>query len=1011
MQTEKRDGLITMGLRGKIIFGFCGLILASLLAACGFIYWQNMQLTRQHNLDLAQGELEKTADRMLSRLHVARGSLLTLRGVPPVEAIMRARAAGGIDPLSGDDLNVWKRRLQKIFVAFLSHGSTFEKLRYFNERGQEMVRVGVIRGEVHITPESALQNKFNRQYFQQAVNLKEGKIYVGNMMLSREHGRVSEPNVAVMHLAVPVLNAAHGMAGMLVANLLGEHLMGVIPTDKHGIRNYLFDERGRFLKHPLQSKRFADELERDYTAADAFPNLFAALQTEQRHIDFYQQQDSSSQARLFEKIYFDPADHHRYWVLLRSMPASLLTSQLDGTGNTLLWLGFMITALTLILVSWMATQKIMFPIRQLVAAAEGLKQGDLSIRLPVEQVNDEFRTLYRMVNAFVEKQKYAHEELQHEVDDRTAKLAAKSRELEIRSSYDKSYAEGMAVISATYERGKALADILSILARNHAFPVSALFLLDIQHESMVCVATHGACSSLKQQVHIDEGLMGQATKTREMLIVDNLDQENGLRIDAGLLSFTPVALVLSPILYQGKVLGMLELLTSKPMLDLDRYFIERLSIQLGVAFNNFGQYLHLQEITEQLQQQSDEIRQKNSQLEAASRMKSEFLANMSHELRTPLNAIIGFSELIKDGAAGDVNDDQLDFVTEIHASGQHLLALINEILDLSKIEAGKMELNLCDVIVSDIVENSLSIIREQAMKHGLSLHTDIGENIECCSMDMRKVKQILYNLLSNAVKFTPDGGSVSVKASIVTAEEYSARNPQHFVDNGNFLKISVSDNGIGIAEADMERIFLPFEQVDGSMTRSYAGTGLGLILVKAMVELHGGAIAVTSEPDKGSIFTIWLPYIEAETEATTQTSTAALVKHETLAGEQPLALIVEDDYASAELMRRKLEKFDFRTERSVTAEGALYWLESHRPDLIVLDIMLPLTNGWELLVALKKHAHCIDVPVIIASAVAEDNIQKGISLGAAAMLQKPVDGKVLYEVLAELGFSNAETIA
>ncbi|MDQ6965505.1 MAG: response regulator, partial [Mariprofundaceae bacterium] len=231
--------------------------------------------------------------------------------------------------------------------------------------------------------------------------------------------------------------------------------------------------------------------------------------------------------------------------------------------------------------------------------------------------------------------------------------------------------------------------------------------------------------------------------------------------------------------------------------------------------------------------------------------------------------------------------------------------------------------------------------------------------------------------------------------------------------NGDVLEISVSDTGIGIAKADLERIFMPFEKVDGSMSRRYEGTGLGLILIKSMVELHGGGVSVESEPDKGSTFTVRVPYRQTSCEAETpiQPCYAAPTAHhepesaQMASDQRPLALIVEDDYGSAEVMRLNLENNGLQSQRAATAEGALHWLATHKPDLIVLDIMLPLINGLDFLAILKKHNHGSDIPVIVASSAADENKQKAYSLGAAAILQKPVDIKTLAGALAELGFA------
>jgi signal transduction histidine kinase len=231
--------------------------------------------------------------------------------------------------------------------------------------------------------------------------------------------------------------------------------------------------------------------------------------------------------------------------------------------------------------------------------------------------------------------------------------------------------------------------------------------------------------------------------------------------------------------------------------------------------------------------------------QAANKAKSDFLANMSHELRSPLNAIIGFSEVLKDGLAGDLNARQKDYFDEIFNSGQHLLSLINDILDLSKIEVGKMTLELEKTDISLLFASSLAIVREKALVHNIALNTSIAEGLGDAIIDVRKFKQMVYNLLANAVKFTPDGGSVLLEAQRTPAGQ---------------LEFSVTDSGIGIAEKDMQRLFTPFEQLDSSLERKYEGTGLGLSMVKRLAELHGGTVSARSELGKGSCFTVRVPY-------------------------------------------------------------------------------------------------------------------------------------------------------
>jgi signal transduction histidine kinase len=238
-----------------------------------------------------------------------------------------------------------------------------------------------------------------------------------------------------------------------------------------------------------------------------------------------------------------------------------------------------------------------------------------------------------------------------------------------------------------------------------------------------------------------------------------------------------------------------------------------------------------------------EIQDKGRQLEVASRHKSEFLANMSHELRTPLNAIIGFSEVLAERMFGEVNEKQAEYLQDILASGRHLLSLINDILDLSKVEAGRLELELGRFHLPTALDNALTLVRERASRHGIALDVAVDAGLGDVVGDERKIRQILLNLLSNAVKFTPEGGRVGVAATTAAG----------------VITISVSDTGIGIAPEDQEAIFDEFRQVGRDDTRKQEGTGLGLTLAKKFVELHGGQIGVRSQLGQGSTFTFTLP--------------------------------------------------------------------------------------------------------------------------------------------------------
>jgi PAS domain S-box-containing protein len=401
------------------------------------------------------------------------------------------------------------------------------------------------------------------------------------------------------------------------------------------------------------------------------------------------------------------------------------------------------------------------------------------------------------------------------------------------------------------------------------------------------------------------------------------------------------------------------------------------------------------------------LQEKNRELEEASRMKSEFLANMSHELRTPLNAIIGFSEVLVDGLLGEMTDQQRGFIGDIFSSGKHLLSLINDILDLSKVEAGKMTLDLEPVEVSSLFANSLSIIREKAAARNIQLTMDAPHELGTIRGDARKVKQIVYNLLSNAVKFTSERGEVALRASRVPRSDVGLLSDSSMgrtfplVDNEfeEFLKITVTDTGMGISPEGLERLYKPFSQIDSGLSRKFEGTGLGLAMVKLLADLHGGSVAVESEVGKGARFTVWLPFRPADDAILAPTRVVA-IPTESVAG-SPTALVVEDDYKSADLIRVQLEAEGFNVLHAASAEAALVVAAMQPLALITLDIMLPNMDGWEFMAQMKKTPALKNIPVMIISIVADH--AKGFALGAAGVLEKPISRQDLYNALVGIG--------
>jgi len=364
----------------------------------------------------------------------------------------------------------------------------------------------------------------------------------------------------------------------------------------------------------------------------------------------------------------------------------------------------------------------------------------------------------------------------------------------------------------------------------------------------------------------------------------------------------------------------------------------------------------------------------------AANLKSQFLANMSHELRTPLNSIIGFSELLMDGLVGELDDKQGHYMKIIHSSGINLLRLVNDILDFSKLEAGMLEVFNEPTYLGEVVKDVLRAYDVVSEQKDLEIKVDISADMPPMITDRRKLAQIIDNLLSNAIKFTEHG-----RVEIVARRE------------GEQFILKIADTGIGIESQDMPHIFDPFQQVDSSTTRRYEGTGLGLALVKKLLEIQNGTIEAESTPGHGSIFTFRLPFKEFKPEEIS--SKEELVHKLPEPGDRPI-LVVEDNPLAANLMSVWLSEAGYKVEVASTGEEALQKAVSIDPAVITLDILLPQMDGWRVLHRLKEIPETKDTPIIVVSIVEDRSF--GLSLGAVDYMIKPVSRTDLISKIEKL---------
>jgi PAS domain S-box-containing protein len=412
------------------------------------------------------------------------------------------------------------------------------------------------------------------------------------------------------------------------------------------------------------------------------------------------------------------------------------------------------------------------------------------------------------------------------------------------------------------------------------------------------------------------------------------------------------------------------------ILEINRDITPRKQAQQAVNALN----AQLQRSASELAATNKELEVRNREIERANRLKSEFLASMSHELRTPLNAIIGFSDLLSEQKSGALSAKQQRFVGHIQQGARHLLALINDILDLSKVEAGRLELNRENLPVAGVLAEVLTSIRPAAIAKNIQVQSSIGPGVTAYA-DRVRFKQILYNLLSNAVKFTPEGGRVWVEGT----------------ERRGRLTLSVSDTGLGIPREEQSAIFDAFRQVGATTRGIKEGTGLGLAITKRLVEEHGGHIWVESEPGQGARLSFTVPAGRAFESPLGAEGPEAEGLPAGLLHEHPLVLVVDDEAPQRELLASWLEPEGYRVATAASSSEALAKAAELSPDAITLNMLMPGKSGWDTLYQLKKTPVTANIPVIVVTVVDEPKI--GLALGASEYLVKPVDKAVLLETI------------
>ena len=839
------------------------------------------------------------------------------------------------------------------FLRLLRNVRDVTEIRHLDVSGKEQLRVSRVEPD-------AVGSQVDLSRTPQFTEARSGKKFISPVYLRND----SEPYVT---LAIPVGTYAVEVTAADISLKSIQNLVAQIEVGPGGYA-YVVDSRGRLFAHP--DVRLVHE-QRDLSSRDHVQ----AARTGTRAAGDDETVVVAEGLKGGEVLAAHAPISTYGWLVFVERPLADAYAPLRAPivrSVAIFALGLALSVVASIVLA----RRMVAPIRMLQEGAARIGAGELGHRIDV-RTRDELEALGEEFNRTAAQLQQSYADLEGKVEARTRELA------ETNAALSRSVKE-LEALSAVSQAVSSTLDLQTVLTTivTHAVQLSqteggTIYEFDDVEQVFIPRANYGISSELietlrESRIRMGDTAVGQAAAQRRAVQIPDLASDPNYRLLGALEQAGFRALLAVPVLREDRIIGSL-VVRRKAAGEFAPETVELLqtfATQSALAIQNARLFA--------------EVQAQGRELEVASQHKSQFLANMSHELRTPMNAIIGFSELLLEDARELGRDDEIDPLERTLRAARHLLALINDILDLSKVEAGKMELHPEVFGVAALIDEVATTIAPLAAKNDNRLRIETAPDLGTLWADPIRVRQALLNLMSNAVKFTT-GGLISLEAARL--REAGAER----------ITIAVTDTGIGMTPEQTARLFEEFTQADASTGRKYGGTGLGLAISRRFCRLMGGDITVTSAPGQGSTFTISLPVTAEATRADEGRAETGASPRPAPGGAAPLVLVVDDDSTVRGIMERFLVRAGFAV---ITAAGGIEALararEAH-PSAITLDALMPDLDGWTVLAALKGDPALADIPVIVVTIL--DEKSRGMALGATDYLVKPIDRERLLAVL------------